>query len=177
MVPNSDADMPVLVPMKMAGAVRSFVEEILRPEASKLLPRDPERGRVVAMTSPNVDLRVVSDANGFPVGRLSLAALERGRTQLVVRMPVAPAAGKPLLDLALLVPGGALLAARHEFWRGRRSWWLVSTRNEGGYHFALTTQGVVRREDPPWVDEEERACGLQEAALEFNAAITVSRPT
>lgn len=95
----------------------------------------------------------------------------------MVRVPLTPAAGKPLLDLALLVPGGALLAARHQLWRGRKSWWLVSARNEAGYHFALTTQGIVRREDPPWVDWEERECGLNEAVQEFDAAIKAPAPT
>lgn len=130
-----------------------------------------ERGRVVAMTGPDIDLRVVSDANGFPVGRLSLAALERGRSQLVVRVPVTPAVDKPLLDLALLVTAGALLAARHQLWRGRKSWWLVSCHKEGGYYFALTTQGIVRRADPPWIDREEREWALVEAVAEFDAAV------
>lgn len=163
--------------MRMAAAIRSFAERIFEPDGSWLLARDPNRGRVIAMTGPDLDLRVVLDANGFPVGKLSLAALERDRTQIAVRVPVTSSAGMPLLDLALIVPGGALLAARHQLWRGRKSWWLVSSRNEGGYHFALTKQGVIRREDPPWVDRAEQECGLLEATREFDAAIRAPVPT
>lgn len=177
MSPISQTDTPALVPMRIAAAVRSFAERIFEPDGTRLLPRDPDRGRVIAMTGPDLDLRVILDANGFPVGKLSLAALERGRTQLVVRVPVTLSAGRPLLDLALIVPGGALLAARHQLWRGRKSWWLVSSHNEGGYHFALTKQGVILREDTPWVDREERECGLLEAAREFEAAIRAPTPT
>lgn len=171
MSPTSDLDAPVLVPMRTAAAVRSFVEDIFQPEGSWLLPRDPERGRVVAMTSPDVDLRVISKADGVLTGNLSLVALKRSRSQLVFRVPTAEVVGSLLIDLAQLVSGGALLASRHQLWRGRKSWWVVSRREMSGYFFAMTRDGLVRRSDPPWVDREEREEGLAQAVAEFNAAV------
>lgn len=171
MSPNSDTDTPVLVPMRTAVAVRNFVENIFRPGASWLLPRDPELGRVIAMTNPDVDLRVVSGTEAALTGKLSLIALQRDRSQLVFRVPTAPFDGRLLIDLAQLVPGGALLASRHQLWRGRRSWWLVSRREMSGYFFALTRDGLVRRSDPPWIGREEREWGLAAAVAEFNAAV------
>lgn len=167
----SDTDTPGLVPMRTAAAIRTFLEDILRPEGSQFLPRDPERGRVIAMTSPDIDLRVISGADGALTGNLSLIALQRSRSQLVFRVPTAAMGGKLLIDLAELVPGGALLASRHQLWRGRRSWWLVSRREMSGYFFALTRDGLVRRSDPPWIDREEREWGLAAAVAEFNAAV------
>ena len=171
MSPNSDADTSVLVPMRTAAAVRNFVESIFQPGASWLMPRDPERGRVIAMTAPDLDLRVISGADGALTGNLSLIALQRSRSQLVFRVPTAAMRGKLLIDLAELVPGGALLATRHQLWRGRRSWWVVSLREMSGYFFALTRDGLVRRSDPPWIDREEREWGLAAAVAEFNAAV------
>lgn len=171
MSPITDLDTPVLVPMRTAAAVRSFVEDILQPEGSWLLPRDPERGRVVAITSPDIDLRVISKASGALTGNLSLVALKRSRSQLVFRVPTAGVDGSLRIDLAQLVPGGALLASRHQLWRGRKSWWVVSRREMSGYFFALTHEGLVRRSDPPWIDREEREWGLAEAIAEFNAAV------
>ncbi len=171
MSPTSDFDTPVLVPMRTAAAVRSFVEDILQPEGSWLLPRDPERGRVVAMTSPDIDLRVITRADGALAGNLWLVALKRSRSQLVFRVPTADVVGSLLIDLAQLVSGGALLASRHQLWRGRKSWWVVSRREMSGHFFALTHDGLIRRSDPPWISGEEKEWGLAEAIAEFNAAV------
>lgn len=166
-----DGDTPVLVPMRTAAAVRSFVENIFKPDGSWLLPRDPERGRVIAMTCPDIDLRVISGADDALTGKLSLIALERSRSQLVFRVPTAPMGGKLLIDLAQLVPGGALLASRHQLFHGRKSWWVVSRRETSGYFFAMTEDGLVRRSDPPWIDAKERDWGLAAAVAEFEAAV------
>lgn len=171
MSPIIDLDTPVLVPMRAATAIRSFVEDILQPEGSWLMPRDPERGRVISMTSPDIDLRIISRADGALTGNLSFIALKRQRAQLVFRVPTAEVSGSLLIDLAQLVPGGALLASRHQLWRGRKSWWVVSRREMSGYFFAMTHGGLVRRADPPWIDREEREWGLAEAIAEFNAAV------
>lgn len=177
MSPLPHTDTPILVPMRTAAAVRTFVEDILQPEGSWLLRRDPERGRVIAMTSPEVDLRVIPKADGALTGNLSLIALQRNRCQLVFRVPTAVTDGNLLIDLAQLVPGGALLASRHQMWRGRKSWWVVSQRQTSGYFFAMTHHGLVRRSDPPWIDARERQWGLAEAMAEFDAALKLSPPS
>lgn len=152
-----------LVAPRIANLIRGFIEDLCRSSSTRLLPRDPDRGRVVEMRDPHLDLRIIHLAEPVNYSRLGILALSRMRTQIVIGVPWRAEPADLLIDLAVVQPGGALIVGGHRFWCSRSSWWIVPSIRPGRRFFSLSHAGCVEREHAPWIDQEEREAGFLEA--------------
>lgn len=154
----------ILVPLRVFRSVQRFFEGIFHCGPSELLPRNPERGRAIALSSVPIDLMIVPLQGCMNHARMALAAIGRQRTQIAVRVPVLGARDEPKIDVALLQPVGALVAGGYQLWADRSSWWVVPARSSVGRYFHLGEQGCFQSLLPPWRDLAEQCSGFVHAA-------------
>lgn len=157
----------LLVTPYKAARVIGFLEEIVRPENTAVGERCDLRGKVVAMSQPDLDVVIMADGARGTLSCLSLAAVRTRRSQLVVRVPVAFASlSEPSFDFAVVQEAGVLLGARHRLWHGRGGWTIVPSRMDGRF-LALSERGLWELSAPPWRDEKEWSSGYVEASKLF----------
>lgn len=161
---------PALVPLRLANNMRLFFETITGPRETRLLPRLPERGRVVEFSCPHYDLRVVTAYNEIPATRLAEAAAERRRTQIVVRMPPLPNA-MPVVDIALMTAAEVLILPRRSLWMQQDLWWLVPQLQGVGTVAFIGIVGIGIETNPPWRNAQELKAGFFAAHRRFAAAM------
>lgn len=164
----------ILVPLRVARSVQKFFEQICRCGPSDTLPRDPERGRVIALSTTEIDLMIVPLQGRVDHARLALAAIDRRRTQIAFRVPVLGSREEPRVDLALFQPTGALVAGGYQLWADRSSWWIVPTRNSVGRYVHLGEQGCFQSLLPPWRDQAERCSGFVQAGHKLAEVVGIA---
>lgn len=158
-----DQALQILVPLRVFRSVQRFFEGICGCGPSEVLPRNPERGRVIALSRVPIDLMILPLQGRLNYPGIALAAIERQRTQITFRVPVLGSRDEPRIDVALLQPAGALIAGGYQLWADRSSWWIVPTGKAVGRYFHLGEQGCFQSLLPPWRDQAERCSGFVQA--------------